>query len=316
MKKLGKISMLMFIFASLANSSLATVNNTIGSATILSESSVKSIVPLVIGSILICAVLFLGYKLDNSTKEESVENIKPSKKTKQDLQEITEKEEIEIYKNENKNDIAYYEEDKETFFEYDKEVDNDDLLEDKEYEEDDISLFMLDEENESSFENIDDDISFEENLKYKKDKDDFYSTMVFDSNGLNNEIEQDEDDFEYTEAVQGLEEKIDQLDELDSFAIETRDEQSAESFMEELKKYEPNSDENILSFTTDQETKSDEIKEKKKRNTKKKEEIDVVSEPDINFLNLMEENLKKDQETREEKSSKKSTTKKKTKKKE
>lgn len=342
MKKIGKISSIMFTLASLANSSLATTADSTAKA---GESGAGNIAPLIIGALLLCCVLFIGYKMDQTPEyEPAPKKMKPAKPPKKmkieqnETPEITEQEESEIFGLENKNDIPY-EKDENEYYEKDEIVDFSTLPEDDEYEEDDVSLFMLDENSKSSFENIDDDISFEESIKEKADYNDYNSTMVFDSNELNNEIRQSEplndysdfeeqDELEYTDAVEGLDEKIDDLDTIEDYELLKQEEQSAESFMNELKKYEVAVDDNLGNFTT----KKTSEKSTQKRYTKKKETEEVVekapeqdieemanlansTQVDINFLEQMEQNMKKDQENRLKKSNKtskekKSTTKK------
>lgn len=335
MKKLGKISSLMFTLASIANNSLATTTRKVTVES--SEKGLGNAGILAVGALLICCVLFIGYKMDQSPKQDtSINKIKPPKKTKQPrpsknsqiqndvIEEITEQEESEIFGLENEHDIPYEKDDNE-FYEKDTDIDTFSLNEDNEYEEDDVSLFMLDENSKSSFESIDDDISFEVDAKTEVD-DDFNSTMVFNSAGLNEQIKQDEelgmledneeqDDMEYTDPVEGLDEKIADLDDFENNQLISKEEQSAESFMNELKKYEPNETEDLGNFTTSTSKKSEKITKQPKRYTKKKEKVEIVEdlsneEPidvlevnestqiDMNFLEQMDENMKKDQENR------------------
>lgn len=365
MKKLGKISSLMFTFASLANSSLATAPTTITPvATAAQETTKVNVAPLAIGALLICCVLFIGYKMDKAPENEpKIRPVKVSKMKKENKK--VKKEKAEINYNENKNDIPY-----------EKDVEFDDVRLNKEdgYEEDDVNIFMPNVEVESSFDNTDDDILFDDDTIQQVDETNFDSTMVFDSNELNKEINAEinnfenqeffgirpkveenreevlieevvEDDYEYTDPVEGLDEKIDSLDDLDDYNVEPMPEQvqDAESFMNELKKYEiVEENDEFEGFTT--KTSKKEVQEKKapKRYTRRKENTDVfivdnevVVEPEISeenvaveisFLEQMEQNLKKDQETRTKKKeskvvkttkekSEKKTTKKKTNKK-
>lgn len=333
MKKLEKISSLMFTLASIANNSLAT---TTGKVTVESgEKGIGNVGILAVGALLICCVLFIGYKMDQTPKEDnSIKKMKQPKKPKEPkptqnrkiqndvIEEITEQEESEIFGLENENDIPYEKDDNE-FYEKDTDIDDFSLNEDNEYEEDDVSLFMLDENSKSSFENIDDDISFEEDRKTDVD-DDFNSTMVFNTAELNGQIKQDEelgmledneeqDDMEYTDAVEGLDEKIDDLDDFESNKSIIKEEQDAESFINELKKYEPNEAEQLGNFTTAEPKKSGRATKQPKRYTKKKANIieelpneepiefpEVEQSPqiDMNFLEQMDANMKKDQENR------------------
>lgn len=334
MKKLGKISSLMFTLASIANNSLAT---TTGKLAVESEKKVlENVGILAVGALLICCVLFLGYKMDQSPKEDnSIKKMKQPKKPKPAkpiknrkiendfIEEITEQEESEIFGLENKNDIPY-EKDENEFYEKDTDIDDFSLNEENEYEEDDVSLFMLDENSKSSFENIDDDISFEVKKEAKVD-DDFNSTMVFNTTEFNEQIKQDEefdilednqeqDDMEYTDPVEGLDEKIADLDDFEiNKSVLKEEQQDAESFINELKKYELNEAEELGNFTTAAPNKSEKATKQPKRYTKKK--VDIIedlpkeepiefsdvnqsSQVDMNFLEQMDENMKKDQENR------------------
>lgn len=332
MKKLGKISSLMFTLASIANNSLATTNTTTLES---SESGLGNVGVLAVGALLICCVLFMGYKMDQAPKQDaSINKVKLPKKPKQTknnkkenevVEEITEQDESEIFGLENKKDIPY-EKDENEHYEKDTDLDTFSLNEDDEYEEDDVSLFMLDENSKSSFETIDDDISFESDTKTEAD-DDFNSTMVFNSAELNNEIKQDEtidiledneeqDDMEYTDPVEGLDEKIADLDDFENNkSVLKQEEQNAESFINELKKYEQNVDDDLANFTIATEKKVEKDTKKPKRYTKKKEKVEITEdlsneEPidfttleqstqiDMNFLEQMDENMKKDQESR------------------
>ena len=161
-------------------------------------------------------------------------------------------EENEIYAEENKSDSPYVAEENE-YYENDNNFDYSGLNEDTEYEEDDISLFSVGSNQESRFDNIDDDI---------------YSSIQT----------QQEDDFEYSETVNGLDEKIDSLDKLDDASVSdvTKiEEQDAESFMNELNKYkEEVEDDEFIGFTTSSSNKA-EVEEDVKRNI---DENDIVPE--------------------------------------
>ena len=334
MKKLRKISSVMFTLAAIANNSLATTTQKVAV-----ESETKdfgNIAILAVGALLICCVLFLGYKMDQAPKEEnSIKKMKQPNKLKQPkqtknnqikndvIEDITEKQESEIFGLENENDIPYEKEQNE-FYEKDTDLDDFSLNEDNEYEDDDVSLFMLDENSKSSFESIDDDISFEEERKTDIDNE-FNSTMVFNSAELNEPIKQDEEfeltddneeseEMEYTDPVEGLDEKIANLDDFENDKLVLKAEkQDAESFINELKKYEPDETEELGNFTTSSPKKSEKVTKQPKRYTKKKVEvlenvpseeiIEVleVNEPSsigINFLEQMDANMKKDQENR------------------
>lgn len=305
MKNIGKISSLMIAFSVIANTSLASSYETPSNG-----MKLGSIVPLVIGALLVGLVLFLGYKMDKEPEDGNI--MKKEKTTKKAIEvmpkeEISEEEETEIYQMQNRNDIPY-EKDENEFYEKDKNFDKFSLNEEEEYEEDDISLFISTEQED---ENLDEDISFEDSIRKEYNEDDFNSTMIFDSSELNNElnqVEEDKEELEYTAPVEGLDEKIDNLDKDDFEGFMFQEEtQSAESFINELKKYEETIDENISNFTTQNVPKN----EVQKKYTKKKEVEEIIQEDtalDINFLEQMEENLKKDKETREEKSAKKKTT--------
>ena len=203
---------------------------------------------LALGALLILGVLFIGYKMDTASekapvrKKQQVPKTQKKSKVKEEYIEETLEDIYDL-------DIPYESEENEFFT-------NDSI---NKYEEDDISLFGASEDVEFTFDNdIDDEISFELDKKYeeevvvpvkkskkrkeKVEKDDFSSTMIFDSEKLNDNSEEidkeayietmdhvDEmvamlDEFgkteslleepdDYTEAVYGIDEKLKELDE-------------------------------------------------------------------------------------------------------
>lgn len=122
---------------------------------------------LAIGVLLIIAVLFIGYKMDTASDStqarkaaKSVKDKKTKLKQKQSEYEYTDKEESDIYTNENLYDM-HYESDDDESYESDF-VSPNDLAEEDEYEEDDISLFEQQPTDNYTFNNdIDDEIAFE-----------------------------------------------------------------------------------------------------------------------------------------------------------
>lgn len=122
---------------------------------------------LAIGVLLIIAVLFIGYKMDTASDStqarkaaKAVKDKKTKLKQKQSEYEYTDKEESDIYTNENLYDM-HYESDDDESYESDF-VSPNDLAEEDEYEEDDISLFEQQPTDNYTFNNdIDDEIAFE-----------------------------------------------------------------------------------------------------------------------------------------------------------
>lgn len=122
---------------------------------------------LAIGVVLIVAVLFIGYKMDTASDStharkaaKAVKDKKSKLKQKQSEYEYADKEESDIYANENLYDMHYESDDDETY-ESDY-VSPNDLAEQDEYEEDDISLFEQQPTDNYTFNNdIDDEIAFE-----------------------------------------------------------------------------------------------------------------------------------------------------------
>lgn len=120
---------------------------------------------LAIGGLLIFAVLFIGYKMDtaqsaSARKSAKAVKTKKSKAKKQDVYEYTDKEESDIYTQENLYDMSYNSDD-EDGYETDY-VSQNDLAEEDEYEEDDISLFEQQPTDNYTFNNdIDDNLDFE-----------------------------------------------------------------------------------------------------------------------------------------------------------
>lgn len=153
MKKLGRLSAAAFSFASIANSSFA-VEYTESAGT-----GIGDLIPFALGALLIICVLFIGYKMDKSS--ENAPTYKQEKKGKRAKSErAIEAEEREVYAEENKSDIPY-EADENEYYENDNSFDyKTGLDEETEYEEDDISLFSAENNSESSFNDIDDNISY------------------------------------------------------------------------------------------------------------------------------------------------------------
>ena len=294
MKKLCGVLAMTFAFTSIAKNSFAVSSG--------NGMEAKDIFPFVIGAVLIICVLFIGYKMDKYSENAPI--IKKGKKAKnkkaKHSEEITEEKKVEIYAKENKADIPY-EADEDEYYDNDNNFDYDNRLnDDTEYEEDDISLFSsIDNNQESSFDDVDDNISY------------FDSTMVFDSNELNVSKYSEQN----TEVAQELDEKISSLDDIDDLdSIDTleeeKEEQDATNFMNELNRYKEEAekeDDGFVGFTTKVASKKIEKVEEPviedlaeennvKRYTKKKD--DISEQVDIGFLNQMEQNLKRNQEER------------------
>ena len=259
MKKLGKLGIAAFTFASIANKSLA-VDQAGGSASM----GIADMAPFALGALLIVAVLFIGYKMDKASENMPTmrrEKAPKKSKGKRAKEEYTPAEEAEIYAEENNADMPY-EEDENEYYETDSSFDDlNGLNEETEYEEDDVSLFSTANDTESSFNDIDDNISYDveepaaESVVEQEEEEpitdyssnfgtvepessfggfesksmsteenlSFDSTMIFDSNNLTSaepEISAT-DDFEYSAPVEGLDEKIDGLDDLDDFESST-----------------------------------------------------------------------------------------------
>lgn len=332
MKKLGRLSAAAFSFATIANNSFAASMNKDNTSLGFGD-----IVPFALGALLIVCVLLIGYKMDKSAenaptiKKQKVQNkkAKNDKKEREGVKEYSETEEAQIYAEENKADIPY-EADENEYYDSDSNFDYSGLNDDVEYEEDDVSLFSSENNQESSFDDIDDNISYEvESIE---------------------EPIKEEDDFEYSDAIEGLDEKIDSLDDINEDGTSNSvselvkdEEQDAQSFMNELNKYKAEAEqeeEEFPGFTTKSYSKA-ELKKgnNPKRYTMKKyinetsnevelpellqveedsssgeesyNDIEPYSElmeeqfieapsgqMDIGFLNQMEQNLKKNQEER------------------
>lgn len=275
MKKICGVLAITFAFTSITNNSLAVSNS--------SKMGARDILPFTIGALLIICVLFIGYKMDKYSENSSI--IKKGKNSKnkkvKHSEEITEKKETEIYDKVNNEDIPY-ESNENEYYENDNNFDYDSELNDEtEYEEDDVSLFSCVENNkESSFDDIDDSISYSD------------STMVFDTNELKE-----------TQNVQETQ----------------KEEQDAESFMNELNRYKEEAekeDDDFVGFTTkvtpkkiekveqppkkeivEEDVKEDLVEEKNVKTDTNKKEIDS-EQMDVNFLNQIEQNLKRNQEER------------------
>lgn len=120
---------------------------------------------LAIGVVLIVAVLVIGYKMDTASNRTQARKAAKSIKDKsskqiEDEYEYTDKEEADIYAEQNLYDM-HYDSDDEEGYESDF-VSPRDLAEEEEYEEDDISLFEKQSADEYTFNNdIDDELDFE-----------------------------------------------------------------------------------------------------------------------------------------------------------
>ena len=134
MKKMGKIlSMAITIFLVSKNYSHAT------SYEVETQSSgIADKFPFILGAILVVCVLFLAYKMDKSSESGTIKKKKKAPKSKKVAKQ--EKQETEIYAEENKADMPYEIDENETY-EQDDNIDISGLDEDTEYEQDDISLF-------------------------------------------------------------------------------------------------------------------------------------------------------------------------------
>ena len=189
MKKSVRLLAMMFLFVSIANSSFA-----ISASTESTGRSIGDIIPFILGAILIICVLCIAYKMDSSS--ENSQKIKKSKKieTEEDTiepVELSEEEEAEIYAEENRADLPY-EEDENEYYENDNNFDYDDILNDEtEYEEDDISLFSVENDQESSFDNIDDNFSLKEPQNQKQDVENFMKEL----NKYKEQADRDNDGF-------------------------------------------------------------------------------------------------------------------------
>ena len=281
---------------------------------------------LALGALLIIGVLFIGYKMDTAServpKKKAPKAPKAPKKPKTKIKE----EYVEEVAQEIDEDMPYDGEEDEFFA-------NDSV---NEYEEDDVSLFGASEEVESTFNNdIDDAISFnvepkqeyveetvvpvqEEYIEPTKKEDDFSSTMIFDTDKLNIDLEEidkmdyveeldhvDEmvamlDEFgkseslpeepdDYTDPVYGIDEKLKELEDddgpkplIDGPIKPSADD--AESFMNELKKLKESAEvDDFSGFAVD--NKDRELKDTHKRYTKKKseDELPEIEIPKIPF---------------------------------
>lgn len=284
---------------------------------------------LILGAVLIIAVLFIGYKMDIAA--EKAPKMKAPKKQKAQKNKTKVKEEyIEEPLSEKDDEFPTYlsDDNTEETYESDDDINQEDLVEDSAYEDEDVSLFSTSDNVESTFNNdIDNELSFEteepisnkepvvENKEAEKtqEDDDFSSTMVFDTDKLNGELEEIDkmDDLnsmldmvgdlervgnmqsDYSEPVYDIDDKIKALDE-DDYIVNSApvvedtvsegpiqsDTDDAESFMNELKKMQETAEADDFSgFVV--ENKDKELKETHKKYTKKKpvisEEIEQIS---------------------------------------
>ena len=370
---------------------------------------------LAIGIVLIVVVLFIGYRMDTASNRsqarKAAKAVRDRKLSENEEEyEYTDKEESDIYAEQNLYDMHYESDDEE---EYESDfVSSRDLVEEDEYEEDDISLFENQSTEEYTFNNdLDDEIAFEtydpeeksnryedvveveeepeeeivfdafepepepepeievEPVKPKKtrgrpkknkteetpkstrgrkakkevepepiveepEENDFSSTMIFDVDKLNAEIDSLDEDFksrepeiEYSDALD-MDAKILELDDDDNFSEPIVDgpfkpeADDAESFMDRINSMkEVASVDDFSGFSVD--TKDEELREAHRKYTKKKteEEINLMNDNqisfiehpqeeatesvDIGFLAEMEKNLKQNQKDRMTKGKKK-----------
>lgn len=325
MKNLGKLGAAAFAFASIANKSLA-VDQTSKSASM----GISDLAPFAFGALLIIGVLFIGYKMDKASESMPTtrkEKAPKKSKGKRAKEEYTPAQEAEVYAEENKSDMPY-EEDENEYYESDNGFDDlSGLDEETEYEEDDVSLFSTATEQESSFNDIDDNISYDVEEKETfstpepvaepvaetvtevaqepvnsvvepeekevgfgefgsaSDSENFTfdSTMIFDSTEINGAsapetAAEEEEDFEYSAPVEGLDAKIDGLDDLDDFENNTTisepakaESDDAQSFMNELNKYKEEAEEEeagFAGFTTAKSTQKEDVEEEEEESNK------------------------------------------------
>jgi hypothetical protein len=275
-----------------------------------------SIGTLVIGVVLICGVLFLGYKMDTSSSrgvEKKAPKL-PKQKAPKPKKEKTKVFDIEEANSEDDGSDMPYESD-DDFYEHD-DVNQEDLVEDSEYEDEDVSLFTTSNNVQSSFNNdVDDEISFDEEneevsdsvepVQEDEDSEDFSSTMIFDTDKINNELEEidkmDEISYVPHKAKENVEEIVDEIPEIEEVSEEEEEysdpildfdeklkaldddevepavkdllktkEEDAESFMNKIKKMqETETADDFNGFVVEKADK--ELKETHKRYTKKKE---------------------------------------------
>lgn len=163
---------------------------------------------LILGAVLIVGVLFIGYKMD--TAAEKAPKMKAPKKPKAQKKKVKVKEEyveepVEESYDEFPTDLSDDNTDyTEEAYESDDNIEPEDLVEESEYEDEDVSLFSSSDDVESTFNNdIDNELSFEteepevyeepvEEIPEEKPQevDDFSSTMIFDTDKLNGELEE------------------------------------------------------------------------------------------------------------------------------
>lgn len=304
---------------------------------------------LILGAVLIIAVLFIGYKMDIAA--EKAPKMKAPKKQKAQKNKTKVKEEYIEEPLDEENDDEFptdlsdnnMEDYAEETYESDDDINQEDLVEDSAYEDEDVSLFSTSDNVESTFNNdIDNELYFEtaEPAASKKpvtesyeaeeisenqpqETDDFSSTMIFDTNKLNGELEEIDkmDDLnamldmvgdlervgnmqndysepeDFSEPVYDIDDKIKALDE-DDYIVNSApvvedtvsegpiqsDTDDAESFMNELKKMqETAAADDFSGFVV--ENKDKELKETHKKYTKKKP---VISE-EIEQISFMPE---------------------------
>lgn len=279
---------------------------------------------LALGALLIIGVLFIGYKMDTASERVSTKKAPKMPKVPKKQKVKVKEEYVEEVVQEIDEDMPYDSEEDEFFS-------NNSV---NEYEDEDVSLFGASEEIESTFNNdIDDSIFFNIGPKQEHVKetdvpknavdikeeyvepvkeDDFSSTMIFNTDKLNSELDEidkldhvdemvamlnefgkseslPEEIDDYTDPVYGIDEKLKELDEedgpkplIDGPIKPSADD--AESFMNELKKLKESAEaEDFSGFAVD--NKDRELKDTHKRYTKKKSEDDLpeIEVPKIPF---------------------------------
>lgn len=235
---------------------------------------------LAIGIVLIVAVLFIGYKMDTAPDKAPVRKTpKPVKdKKSKHLEdnydyEYTDREESDIYTNENLYDMHYESDDNES---YESDfVTSKDLMEENEYEEDDISLFENQSTEEYTFNNdLDDEISFE---TYDQDEviEQYQETPQY----------QEVPEFEEVVDVEEVEEEPEVQDIMgfETFEQEEVVEPEVEVQIEEEPEIEPEPEKTKKTKGRPRKNKSEEEVAKPKRGRKAKKEVEpepIVEEPE------------------------------------
>lgn len=236
---------------------------------------------LAIGIVLIVAVLFIGYKMDTAPDKVQARKLDKDRKSKHledDYDyEYTDREESDIYTNENLYDMHYESDDNES---YESDfVTSKDLMEENEYEEDDISLFENQSTEEYTFNNdLDDEISFE---TYDQDEvvQQYQETPEYQEVPEYEEIEKVEEEPEVQD-IMGFE----------AFEQEEVVEPEDEVQIEEEPEIEPEPEKPKKTRGRPRKNKSEEDSSKPKRGRKAKKEVEpepIVEEPEDDFSSTM-----------------------------